>query len=74
MSQSEPRLPVCRRCGHEVCPGCVKWCDVVGEGCPCEENSECDFDPEEFAAWLADAFEVSQARAREAAEAGRGKP
>lgn len=46
-----PQPPICRKCGHEACPICPSWCDVILEdGTPCCD-SECEFDKKELEAY-----------------------
>ena len=47
-----PPGPRCRRCGHEMCPCCGMWCDlIIGEDCdPCCDMA-CDVDIEAVSKW-----------------------
>lgn len=53
-----PPGPKCIRCGHEPCPICREWCDVIGDEndpCPCEETFQCVYaDQNELNAWSAE--------------------
>jgi hypothetical protein len=35
-------LPVCRRCGHSVCPCCLVWCDRLVSGEESDDEMCCD--------------------------------
>lgn len=52
-----PPGPICARCGHELCPCCETWCDVVGEDgvCLCfYEAGGCVVDENARKAWIAE--------------------
>lgn len=31
----------CVRCGHQACPCCEDWCDLLD--CPCADTMECQY-------------------------------
>jgi len=32
--------PICKKCGHHPCPGCVDWCDVMVHNIYCPKCDE----------------------------------
>lgn len=67
-----PPGPVCRKCGHQPCPFCQNWCDVVNPDDDADQfqccDGVCDFPADAHAAWIAEIADILE----DAEEQGRG--